>query len=74
MKLGKLSSRVGEGEGRIEDEEEEIATAIQSSQQCSRVVFVGQDKCFFSVNEEEDKEEKRWRRRRQFFFSFSEHG
>ena len=34
-------------------------------QQCSRVVFVGQDKCFFPVNEEDDKEEKRWRRRRR---------
>ena len=31
MKLWKLSSRVGEGGGRTEDEEEEIATAIQSS-------------------------------------------
>ena len=27
-------------------------------QQCSRVVFVGQDKCFFPVNEEEAEAER----------------
>ena len=46
----------------MEDEEEEIATAIQSS---TAMQAMGQDKCFFPVNEEEDKEEKRWIRRRR---------
>ena len=49
MKLWKLSSRVGEGGGRMVDEEEEIAIAIQSSIAMQQSCIRGPRQMFLSI-------------------------